>query len=93
MYAVWKLQEVADNNCVYRNVVQHSAEEFTQVLQDVAGDPTLPRTKSVRCAACCHVRHTCCHVRHTVPAAREIGEGYPAATTAVIIGISFLYLS
>jgi hypothetical protein len=86
MYAVWKLQEVADNNCVYRNVVQHSAEEFTQVLQDVAGDPTLPRTKSVRCAACCHVRHT-------VPAAREIGEGYPAATTAVIIGISFLYLS
>uniref|UniRef100_A0A0E0MI49 Uncharacterized protein n=1 Tax=Oryza punctata TaxID=4537 RepID=A0A0E0MI49_ORYPU len=23
-----------------------------QVLQDVAGDPTLPRTKSVKCAAC-----------------------------------------
>nr|BBF89455.1 hypothetical protein [Oryza glaberrima] len=28
--------------------------DFTQVLQDVAGDPTLPRTKSVRCAACGH---------------------------------------
>ncbi|GJM95449.1 hypothetical protein PR202_ga12186 [Eleusine coracana subsp. coracana] len=39
-------QEVADNNCVYRNVVHHSAGEFTQVLQDVAGDPTLPRTKT-----------------------------------------------
>ena len=47
-------QEVADNNCVYRNVVHHSAGEFTQVLQDVAGDPTLPRTKSVRCASCGH---------------------------------------
>jgi DNA-directed RNA polymerase II subunit RPB9 len=24
------------------------------VLQDVAGDPTLPRTKEVRCAVCGH---------------------------------------
>ncbi|KAK1627499.1 hypothetical protein QYE76_001814 [Lolium multiflorum] len=47
-------QEVADNNCVYRNIVHHSAGEFTQVLQDVAGDPTLPRTKEVRCAVCGH---------------------------------------
>ena len=39
---------------MYRNVVHHSAGEFTQVLQDVAGDPTLPRTKSVRCASCGH---------------------------------------
>ena len=47
-------QEVSDSNCVYRNVVHHSAGEFTQVLQDVAGDPTLPRTKDVRCAVCGH---------------------------------------
>ena len=48
-------QEVADNNCVYRNVVDHAAGELTQVLfEDVASDPTLPRTKSVRCAACGH---------------------------------------
>ncbi|XP_020242408.1 DNA-directed RNA polymerases II, IV and V subunit 9B-like isoform X1 [Asparagus officinalis] len=47
-------QEPADNNCVYRNVIHHSADEFTQVLQDVAADPTLPRTKSVRCAVCNH---------------------------------------
>lgn len=47
-------QEVADNNCVYRNEVFHSADERTQVLQDVASDPTLPRTKSVRCAKCQH---------------------------------------
>ncbi|OAY80661.1 DNA-directed RNA polymerases II, IV and V subunit 9B, partial [Ananas comosus] len=46
--------EVAENNCVYRNVVDHSVDEFTQVLEDVASDPTLPRTKSVRCATCGH---------------------------------------
>ncbi|KAH9611294.1 hypothetical protein KSS87_023656 [Heliosperma pusillum] len=47
-------KEVADNNCVYRNEVHHSVGERTQVLQDVAADPTLPRTKSVRCTQCNH---------------------------------------
>ncbi|CAN6242261.1 unnamed protein product, partial [Urochloa humidicola] len=47
-------QEVSDNNCVYRNEVHHTAGERTQVLQDVASDPTLPRTKNVRCALCGH---------------------------------------
>ncbi|KAJ1255337.1 hypothetical protein BS78_K263600 [Paspalum vaginatum] len=48
-------QEVADSNCVYQNVVDHAAGEFTQVLfEDITSDPTLPRTKSVRCAACGH---------------------------------------
>ncbi|KAK9182213.1 hypothetical protein WN944_025356 [Citrus x changshan-huyou] len=46
--------EVADNNCVYRNEVHHSVGERTQVLQDVAADPTLPRTKAVRCVKCQH---------------------------------------
>ncbi|KAG6597567.1 DNA-directed RNA polymerases II, IV and V subunit 9A, partial [Cucurbita argyrosperma subsp. sororia] len=40
-------QEVADNNCVYRNEIHHAVGERTQVLQDVAADPTLPRTKAV----------------------------------------------
>ncbi|XP_048328524.1 DNA-directed RNA polymerases II, IV and V subunit 9A, partial [Ziziphus jujuba] len=47
-------QEVADNNCVYRNEIHHSVGERTQVLHDVAGDPTLPRTKASRCALCNH---------------------------------------
>ncbi|KAB2095342.1 hypothetical protein ERO13_A01G034300v2 [Gossypium hirsutum] len=47
-------QEVAENNCVYRNEVHHSAGERTQILQDVAADPTLPRTKAVICANCKH---------------------------------------
>uniref|UniRef100_A0A804PV43 Uncharacterized protein n=1 Tax=Zea mays TaxID=4577 RepID=A0A804PV43_MAIZE len=46
--------EVSDNNCVYRNEVHHTAGERTQVLQDVASDPTLPRTKTVRCNLCGH---------------------------------------
>ncbi|XVF66136.1 hypothetical protein PTKIN_Ptkin10aG0010800 [Pterospermum kingtungense] len=47
-------QEVAEDNCVYRNEVHHSAGERTQILQDVAADPTLPRTKSVICSSCKH---------------------------------------
>lgn len=39
---------------MYRNEIHHSAAERTQVLQDVAADPTLPRTKSVRCSQCGH---------------------------------------
>ncbi|XWS14175.1 hypothetical protein CRYUN_Cryun36dG0100900 [Craigia yunnanensis] len=39
---------------VYRNEVHHSAGERTQILQDVAADPTLPRTKSVICTNCKH---------------------------------------
>ncbi|CAN0855482.1 DNA-directed RNA polymerases II, IV and V subunit 9A [Linum grandiflorum] len=46
--------EVAETYCVYRNEVHHSAAERTQVLQDVAADPTLPRTKDVKCAMCNH---------------------------------------
>uniref|UniRef100_A0A6N2MVL8 DNA-directed RNA polymerase M/15kDa subunit domain-containing protein n=1 Tax=Salix viminalis TaxID=40686 RepID=A0A6N2MVL8_SALVM len=49
-----RLFEVADNNCVYRNEVHHSVAERTQVLQDVATDPTLPRTKAVTCTVCNH---------------------------------------
>ncbi|XP_074341053.1 DNA-directed RNA polymerases II, IV and V subunit 9B-like [Apium graveolens] len=45
-------QEAADNNCVYRKEINHSVGERSQGLQEVAADPTLPRTKSVRCAVC-----------------------------------------
>ncbi|KAL3686924.1 hypothetical protein R1sor_013233 [Riccia sorocarpa] len=48
-------QEVAEHNCVYRNVVNHNnKEEKTQAVEDVVSDPTLPRTRSVRCAKCQH---------------------------------------
>ncbi|KAK8970266.1 hypothetical protein KSP40_PGU021711 [Platanthera guangdongensis] len=41
-------QEVAKNFYVYRNVSSHNVKEFTQILQDVTSNPTLPRTKSVK---------------------------------------------
>lgn len=65
------LQEAATSNCVYRNEVHHSVGERTQVLQDVASDPTLPRTKAVRCAKCGHgeavffqVHYSIAHANH-----------------------------
>ncbi|CAN6868120.1 unnamed protein product [Brassica oleracea] len=45
---------LADNYCVHRNEVHHSVSEKTQILTDVASDPTVPRTKAVRCAKCQH---------------------------------------
>ncbi|KAI3436071.1 hypothetical protein D9Q98_002129 [Chlorella vulgaris] len=49
-------QEDADPKdwCVYRNEVQHTSREKTVVLQDVRSDPTLPRTRDVRCPVCTH---------------------------------------
>lgn len=40
--------------CVYRNEVHHTSQERTVILQDVRSDPTLPRTREVRCPACSH---------------------------------------
>ena len=38
--------------CVYRNEVIHTTDEKTTVLADVTADPTLPRTKEVKCPKC-----------------------------------------
>ncbi|URD95215.1 hypothetical protein MUK42_29363 [Musa troglodytarum] len=47
-------QEVADDCIIYRMEINHSVGERSQVLQDVAADPALPRTRNVRCANCNH---------------------------------------
>ncbi|XP_020228784.1 DNA-directed RNA polymerases II, IV and V subunit 9A [Cajanus cajan] len=47
-------EEIADNNIVYRNKIHHSVQRRTRELENVAADPTLPRTKSVRCSQCNH---------------------------------------
>ncbi|KAJ1395295.1 Zinc finger, TFIIS-type [Sesbania bispinosa] len=47
-------QEIADNNIVYRSEIHHSNKRRTQAEENVAADPTLPRTKSVRCSQCNH---------------------------------------
>lgn len=40
--------------CVYVSELKHDSKEQTVVLQDVRADPTLPRTKDVRCPNCNH---------------------------------------
>mmetsp|Transcript_16720 Transcript_16720/g.27659 ORF Transcript_16720/g.27659 Transcript_16720/m.27659 type:complete len:116 (-) Transcript_16720:132-479(-) len=47
-------QEVADDPCVYRNDIVQPVDPRTTVIADLSADPTLPRTKDVRCAKCDH---------------------------------------
>ena len=39
----------AEDNCVYRHVIDHTAAEKTIILADVRADPTLPRTRETTC--------------------------------------------
>jgi DNA-directed RNA polymerase II subunit RPB9 len=41
--------EEAEDNCVYRNIVDHTAAEKTVIQADVRADPTLPRTREATC--------------------------------------------
>jgi DNA-directed RNA polymerase II subunit RPB9 len=43
-----------DEYCVYVSETKYTSSDKTVVLQDVLGDPTLPRTKDVACPACGH---------------------------------------
>lgn len=44
----------ADDHCVYRHTIHHTAAETTTVIHDVRTDPTLPRSKNARCPKCEH---------------------------------------
>ncbi|PKU75205.1 hypothetical protein MA16_Dca022447 [Dendrobium catenatum] len=47
--------EVAESNCVYRNVINHDSDyERPKDMRDAYADPTLPREKGVKCPACNH---------------------------------------
>jgi DNA-directed RNA polymerase II subunit RPB9 len=39
----------AEDNCVYRNIIDHTAAEKTVIKADVRADPTLPRTREATC--------------------------------------------
>ncbi|KAL6066645.1 DNA-directed RNA polymerases II, IV and V subunit 9A, variant 2 [Balamuthia mandrillaris] len=45
-------QEAAEMNCVYRNEIRRNEVERTKLSHDVTADPTLPRTRSTKCAVC-----------------------------------------
>lgn len=59
-------QEVADDCIAYRMEINHSVGERSQVLQDVAADPALPRTRNVRCANCNHPEAVFFQVRYLI---------------------------
>ena len=42
----------SETSCVYRHQITHSATEATTVLADVTSDPTLPRSRGIRCDKC-----------------------------------------
>ncbi|KAI4988018.1 hypothetical protein ZWY2020_029648, partial [Hordeum vulgare] len=44
--------EIAVDTCVYKRVLRKSADEPKDTLKDAAADPSLPRTKSVKCYNC-----------------------------------------
>uniref|UniRef100_A0A8C4Q8V8 DNA-directed RNA polymerase subunit n=2 Tax=Eptatretus burgeri TaxID=7764 RepID=A0A8C4Q8V8_EPTBU len=47
-------QQETDNSCIYVNKITHEVDELTQIIADVAQDPTLPRTTDHPCPKCGH---------------------------------------
>ena len=47
-------KQIADNNCIYVNKIMHEVDELTNIVSDVIGDPTLPRSEEHPCPKCKH---------------------------------------
>merc|ERR1719382_162945 len=47
-------KQLADNNCIYVNKIMHEVDELTNIVADVIGDPTLPRSEDHPCPKCKH---------------------------------------
>ena len=47
-------KQIADNNCIYVNKIMHEVDELTNIVADVIGDPTLPRSEDHPCPKCKH---------------------------------------
>ena len=47
-------RQLADSNCVYVNKIMHEVDEITNIVTDVTGDPTLPRSNERPCPECRH---------------------------------------
>ena len=45
-------KQIADNNCIYVNKIMHEVDEITNIVADVIGDPTLPRSEDHPCPKC-----------------------------------------
>ena len=47
-------KQLADSYCIYVNKIMHEVDEITQIVPDVIGDPTLPRSEDHPCPKCKH---------------------------------------
>jgi DNA-directed RNA polymerase II subunit RPB9 len=47
-------RQLADSCCVYVNKIMHEVDEITNIVTDVTGDPTLPRSTERPCPVCRH---------------------------------------
>merc|ERR1712241_186140 len=47
-------KQIADNNCIYVNKIMHEVDEITNIVADVIGAPTLPRSEDHPCPKCKH---------------------------------------
>ena len=47
-------KQIADNSCIYVNKIMHEVDEITNIVSDVIGDPTLPRSEDHPCPKCKH---------------------------------------
>lgn len=47
-------KQLADNSCIYVNKIMHEVDELTNIVPDVIGDPTLPRSEDHPCPKCKH---------------------------------------
>lgn len=47
-------KQLAQNNCIYVNKIMHEVDEITNIVADVIGDPTLPRSDDHPCPKCKH---------------------------------------
>jgi DNA-directed RNA polymerase subunit M/transcription elongation factor TFIIS len=47
-------RQLAESSCIYVNKIMHEVDELTQIVADVIGDPTLPRSEDHPCPKCKH---------------------------------------
>ena len=64
-------RQLADSCCIYVNKIMHEVDEITNIVTDVVGDPTLPRSEDHPCPKCRH-REAVFFQSDTVKAAAEM---------------------
>ena len=84
-------KQVADNNCIYVNKIMHEVDELTNIVADVIGDPTLPRSDDHPCPKCKHREAVFFQVRllqPCIPAGLNVSNLFMGYICSAIIGVN-----